>query len=92
MELTTISLYMASVVLMTYILLKFIFKSTGETLRLIISFLTGVALGSVWYFIIKSPLDQLIFSFLGAVGFYHLIIKRVMAYFEHDYNDGKGVL
>lgn len=92
MELTTISLYMASVVLITYILLKYVFKATGETERFLISVISGILLGAVWYIFINAPLDQLIFSYLGAVGFYHIIIKRVMAYFEDKYNNGKGVI
>lgn len=92
MELTTITLYMASVVLITYILLKYVFKATGETDRFLISVISGLVLGAVWYFVIMAPLDQLIFSYLGAVGFYHIIIKRVMAYFDDKYNNGKGVV
>lgn len=92
MELTTISLYMASVVLLTYIILKFVYKSTGETQRFLVSVMSGLVLGIVWYLAVKAPLDQLIFSYLGAVGFYHILIKRVMAYFEDKYNNDKGVI
>ena len=92
MELQTISLYMASVVLLTYILLKYLFKNTGETERMLISAICGIILGSVWFFFIEAPLDQLILSYLGAVGFYHVILKRVMAFFGVDYNGGRGLI
>ena len=92
MELTTISLYMASVVLLTYILLKFVFKTTGETERFIISAVSGIVLGFIWLWYIEAPLDELILSYLGAVGFYHILIKRVMAFFDDKYNNDRGVI
>lgn len=84
--------YIAAVCLLTFILLKYVFKNTGETERFLVSVISGLILGFVWYVWISAPLAELIVSYLAAVGLYHTLVKRFMAWIGHEYNDGKGVI
>lgn len=84
--------YLFSTVILTYILLKWVIKTTGETQRFFVSVGSGILLGAVWYFTMQIAWDILILTYLASVGFYHIIVKRAMKYFEDNYNNGKGVV
>lgn len=84
--------YLFSTCLLTYILLKWVIKTTGETERFFVSVVSGLVLGAVWYFTMQTAWDVLILTYLASVGFYHVIIKRAMKYFDDEYNNGKGVV
>ena len=84
--------YLFSCVILTYILLKWVFKATGETERFLISVGAGLLLGIVWVWTTEVTYDVLILTYLASVGFYHTIVKRAMKYFDDNYNNGKGLV
>ena len=84
--------YLFSCIILTYILLKWVFKATGETERFLISVCSGLVLGIVWVWTTDVTYDVLILTYLASVGFYHVIVKRAMKYFEDNYNNGKGLV
>lgn len=87
--------YTGSVILMTYIILKYILKDATSNQKLLITMTSGIILAVVWIFaemVNKSEYDKLIYSFLFANVSYKYIIKVVMNKLNIQYNDKKGIV
>ena len=89
--------YMVAVILLTTIALTYIvrasnLKKTNDRRRVITTFVCGLILAPVWYFLLKADIGQLIISLLAAMTFYSLIKRFIWNGFDKLYNNGKGVV
>ena len=78
--------YIFSVVLFTYFLISTFFKKSKLEIKQLITFIVGLVLALVWYFVIKTELDALIPSFAVAVVLYDFVIKAILKAFKVTYS------
>ena len=93
--------YMVSVVLCTYVVLKYLFKTPPNWFKLLILVLSGIAMSVTWYFInpegdvTKLPdgtlvgNESLFMSFMFAAAFHEVITRFLLSKFEStDFKHG----
>jgi predicted neutral ceramidase superfamily lipid hydrolase len=81
--------YLLSVILCTFIVLKyFVIKSTGKQ-RVLITTMIGIILGVIWLEFVKCELPNLILSFFAAIGLYEYLIKWIMKKLKVEYDNLK---
>lgn len=83
--------YTGSVILATYILLRYVFKRTTDEQRILVTTGVGLILGIAWILcelVPKTEYDTIIYSFLFANVFYKFIIKGIMNHINVHYDKG----
>jgi len=84
--------YTATVTLIVFGILKYIFKSPTAFEKRLISIIIGLIFGFVWIYFVKTSLEIIILSFTVSVVLYDWIIKPVMKIKGVKYNNGKGIV
>ena len=79
--------YLISVVIATFVVLKWFFEKTTSKQRNLITACVGFVLGIVWLEFIQCSLGGLILAYFAAIGFYEKIIKWIMNKLNIQYDD-----
>jgi len=93
MELNIINLldlkYTVCVILGSYGIISFVIKNPDAAHKHIITFSWGVALATIWYYLMHTAIDTLILSFIIAVIGYDKLLNPILDKLGISYDDHK---
>ena len=87
--------YLLSVIVITWVILNYVFKNPASWVKHVINILCGVGLGYLW---LKMKWEinyqSLVVTFLIATVFYEWVLKKILSQFPEldSYNNGKGLI
>ena len=84
-------LYLASVILLTYLILLYVITKPNKFVKILIHLGSGICLGILLYFIEKVSILDLVFSFLLSITFYSWVLKALCTKFNLKYDNGIGI-
>ncbi len=79
-------IYGICVVILAFIVFKYIYRPKAKTKRLLVLISCGLILGIVFSLVTSIRWPIMIFAFLASVGFYEVIIKTIMRKFNISYD------
>ena len=83
--------YLISTTILTYLILFICVNTTKKTVKILISLLSGIVIGMVFWYFKLATLDVLITSFLGSIVSYEWVIKQLLDKFNLGTNNEIGI-
>lgn len=83
--------YLASVIVITFVILNYIITKPNKFVKIITHFLTGVTIALIWLYVNHSSVTDLLLTFSLTYVVYSWFIKTLCDKFGVKYDNGIGI-
>lgn len=81
-------MYGLSIIGLTFLTLKFLFKITPKWFKRLVAFFWSVVLGVIWYVFLETSPPILLFIYVASMFLYQYVLRYIRKLLKIDYDDG----